>query len=251
MSADLIWPQGVAKRVLAEIDSTNAEAARVARDLPGPTWILGLRQTAARGRRGREWANPEGNFAATLALRPTEAPDRVALRSFVAALALLDAFVLATGRPEMFTLKWPNDVLLNGGKVAGILLESCSVPGGSVLAIGIGVNLQTAPSPQALEDGALAPVSLAGETGVALEPEPFLDLLAPAFARREASFVQYGFEPIRTAWLAQASHLGKTIRARTITAEHHGTFEGIAEDGALMLQTAQGMLRLPAADVFF
>lgn len=251
MSADLTWPQGVAKRVLAEVDSTNAEAARVARDLTGPTWLLGLRQTAARGRRGREWANPEGNFAATLVLRPTETPDQVALRSFVAALALLDAFVLATGRPEIFSLKWPNDVLLNGGKVAGILLESCGVPGGSVLAIGIGVNLLAAPSPEALEDGALQPVSLSGETGIEIEPEPFLDLLAPSFARREESFAQYGFAPTRAAWLAQAAHLGDPIRARTVTSEHHGTFEGIAEDGALMLQTAQGALRLPAADVYF
>ena len=117
------WPAGYGQRVLGEVDSTNAEAARIAGNLDGPEWILGLRQTAGRGRRGRGWADPEGNFAATLVLFPGEPAGRVALRSFVASLALLDAFVAVTGRPDGFALKWPNDVLLNGGKVAGILLE--------------------------------------------------------------------------------------------------------------------------------
>ncbi|MEC8039505.1 MAG: biotin--[acetyl-CoA-carboxylase] ligase, partial [Pseudomonadota bacterium] len=115
------WPDGYGKRVLASIDSTNAEAARIADHLAGPEWILALEQTAGRGRRGRAWVNPVGNFAATLVLHPTEPPEVVALRSFVASLALYDAFVAVTGRPQGLSLKWPNDVLLNGGKVAGIL----------------------------------------------------------------------------------------------------------------------------------
>lgn len=251
MSADLRWPDGVAKRVLGEVDSTNAEAARIAASLTGPTWILGLRQTAARGRRGRAWANPEGNFAATLVMRPFETTDQVALRSFVAALALMDALILATGRPESVSLKWPNDVLLNGGKVAGILLESMGTQGNLTLAIGIGVNLIAAPPADSVEPGALPPVSLAGETGIEIGHEGFLDLLAPAYARREASFTTYGFAPIRTAWLDAAAHLGAPIRARTMTEEVHGTFDGLAEDGALILTTASGRRTLPAADVFF
>lgn len=252
MSTDLRWPAGVEKRVLAEVDSTNAEAARVAPTLAGPTWILALDQTAARGRRGRAWANPPGNFAATLVMRPTEAPDRVALRSFVAALALRDACVLATGRAEAFALKWPNDVLLNGGKVAGILLESTG-SGGTVshMAIGIGVNLTAAPPVTAVETGALAPVSLHGETGVQIGPEEFLELLAPCYAAREAEFTTHGFAPIRRAWLACAARLREPIRARTMTQEHHGTFETVDEQGALVLKTADGRVALPAADVFF
>lgn len=251
MSVDLSWPEGVAKCVLAEVDSTNAEAARIAGGLTGPTWILALRQTAARGRRGRSWANLTGAFAGTLVMRPFETPDQVALRSFVAALALMDALILTTGRAEAVSLKWPNDVLLNGGKVAGILLESMGTPGNLTLAIGIGVNLAKAPPSDVVEPGAVPPVSLAEETGVQIGPEEFLDLLAPAYARREASFATYGFAPIRTAWLDAAAHLGAPIRARTMTEEHHGTFEGIAEDGALILTTASGRLCLPAADVFF
>jgi BirA family biotin operon repressor/biotin-[acetyl-CoA-carboxylase] ligase len=124
-----------------------AEGARQAPSLSGPTWICALEQTAARGRRGRAWANPPGNFAASLVLRPEGAPGHAALRSFVAALALRDAF-LAAGAPEAaLSLKWPNDVLLNGGKVAGILLESIGA-GGRIdsLIIGIGVNLAAAPA---------------------------------------------------------------------------------------------------------
>ena len=118
------------------------EAARRLPDLRGPTWILALRQTAGRGRRGRAWTDPAGNFAATLVMRLDEPPARLALRSFVAALALHDALAAATGLPQGFALKWPNDVLLNGGKLSGILLES---PGAGVLALGIGVNLRHAP----------------------------------------------------------------------------------------------------------
>ena len=150
----LDWPAGYGRRVLASVDSTNAEAARIAPGLRGPEWILALAQTAARGRRGRPWINPAGNFAATLVMRPAESPDRVALRSFVAAVALWDTLVAATGRAGAFSLKWPNDVLLNGGKLAGILLESAGAGRSlSHFAIGIGVNLRNAPETTAVEAG--------------------------------------------------------------------------------------------------
>lgn len=246
------WPEGYGRRVLARVDSTNAEAARRAATLAGPEWILALEQTAARGRRGRAWANPPGNFAATLAMRPSESSDRVALRSFVAALALYDALAAATGRVDGLALKWPNDVLLNGGKLAGILLESAGAGGGlSHFAIGIGVNLVAAPGMAEVEPGAARPASLLSETGVAIDPEAFLDLLAPAYARIEAQFTTYGFAPIRTAWLARAAKLGETIVARTTRDTHEGRFETVDEAGNLVLVTAKGRTRIAAAEVFF
>ncbi|MDD7970143.1 biotin--[acetyl-CoA-carboxylase] ligase [Roseinatronobacter alkalisoli] len=243
------WPEGVARRVLPEIDSTNAEAARIAPGLSGPCWILALRQTQGRGRRGRDWRDPAGNFAATYVSRPGGPPEQVAQRSFVAALALRDALVTVTARPEGFALKWPNDVLLNGGKLAGILLESVG-QGAQVshLAVGIGVNLLHAP---AAEDGALRPVSLLSETGMSVTPEEFLDVLAPAFAHWEGQLVTYGFAPVRQAWMNGAARLGERIIARTVLDSHEGTFEGIDATGALMLRTAQGRRTIPAADVFF
>ena len=246
------WPAGYGRRVLAEIDSTNAEAARLAGTLAGPEWICALRQTAGRGRRGRAWANPEGNFAATLLTMPREAPQLVALRSFVASLALFDAFSAATGRVDGLALKWPNDVLLNGGKVAGILLESLGQRRGVAhLAIGIGGNLVAAPGADEVEPGALRPVSLLSETGVHVEPEAFLELLASAYAEHEARFVTYGFAPLREAWLARAARLGEVITARTGTAEITGTFETVDAGGNLVLKSSAGRQAIAAADVFF
>jgi len=185
-------------------------------------------------------------------MRPSETPDRVALRSFVAALALWDALVAATGRSEPFALKWPNDVLMNGGKLAGILLES-SGAGGEIshFCIGIGVNLVAAPARGEVEEGAITPVDLMSETGVRVTPEDFLDLLAPAFARWEAQFTTFGFAPIRQAWLGRAARLGEVVRARTGRSEITGTFETVDETGNLILNTPQGRQAIAAADVFF
>ncbi|WP_299927352.1 biotin--[acetyl-CoA-carboxylase] ligase [uncultured Pelagimonas sp.] len=246
----MAWPDGYGKRVLAEVDSTNAEAARIAKDLAGPEWILGLKQTAARGRRGRAWVNPLGNFSATLVLRPTETPDVVALRSFVTALALYDAFEALTGTSAGLALKWPNDVLLNGGKVAGILLEGIGGPGGH-LAIGIGINLIAAPDAAQVESGAVAPVSLLAETGKRVSPEMMLAALAKAYAAREASFVTYGFAPIRQAWMDRAARLGEVVTARLANHEVTGTFEEVDAQGNLVLKTAKGREEIAAADVFF
>lgn len=242
----------MARHVLGEVDSTNSEAQRLAPGLTQPTWILARRQTAARGRRGRAWVSPEGNFAATLVMRPKGDPAKAALRSFVAALALADALETVCGPGATVTLKWPNDVLLNGGKVAGILLESAGA-GGQVshLAVGIGVNLISAPPKEAVEEGALTPVSVQGETGIRIPPEEFLTYLSAAFARWERQLITYGFGPIRTAWLARAARLGQPIRARLPGETIEGTFETIAEDGELVLATSQGRRHIPAADVFF
>lgn len=244
------WPEGYGRRVLDEVDSTMAEAARIGPGLAGPEWILARRQTAGRGRRGRAWRDPKGNFAATLVMRVSEPPEQVALRSFVAALALFDACVAATGRPEGFALKWPNDVLLNGGKLAGILLESAG-QGGQIghFAIGIGVNLANVP--EAIEQGAVAPVSLAGELGMQVGPEEFLDLLAPAYAAREQAFRDFGFAPIREAWLARAARLGQEIVARTSREQWQGRFETVDEQGNLVLSTPNGRRAIAAAEVFF
>lgn len=253
MCSDLTrWPEGVARHVLQSVDSTMLEAARLAPGVTGPTWVLALRQTAGRGRRGREWRDPPGNFAATLILRPKGGPSEAALFSFVAALAVHDALALLGGPHARLAIKWPNDVLLNGGKVAGILLESAgSAAGIGHLAVGIGVNLDHAPDPATLEPGAVAPVALATETGMRMTPEGFLPPLASAFARYQGQLETWGFAPIRTAWLARAARLGQTITARIGHESHVGVFEGIDDTGAMVLATPDGRRAIAAADVFF
>lgn len=241
------WPMGYGRHVFDSLGSTLSEAARMIPTLTGPTWILALEQTAARGRRGRSWATPRGNFAATLVMRREEQPGIAALRSFVTSLALYRTFVTVTGQADAFGLKWPNDVLLNGGKVAGILLESI----GDHLVIGIGVNLAHAPGRDEVEARALTPVSLSGALDVDVAPEIFLDVLAAEYAAVEEQFTTQGFAPIRRAWLSHAARLGEVITARTMRDETTGTFEDVDENGNLILRTAAGRVAITAADVFF
>ena len=217
-----------------------------------PLWVLAGEQTSGRGRRGRAWASPRGNFHATLLMKPQGHATGAALRSFAAALALREALAEVSGVPGAFALKWPNDVLCNGGKIAGILLESAGQGAGvAYLAIGIGVNLIAAPDPALIESGAVAPVTLLGETGRRVEPAALLDVLAPSFAAWEARLTTEGFAPLRTEWLAHAARLGQPIRARTGADTREGTFETLDETGALILRTAEGRLTIPAADIFF
>ena len=229
--------------VLPETDSTSAELMR--RRPERPTWLLAYVQTAARGRRGRAWAMPPGNFAASMSCALAEDPARIALRSFVAALALHDA--LEALGVEALALKWPNDVLFRDRKLAGILLE-CPAPGR--LIVGIGVNLVAAPGVESLEAGATPPIALAPH-GHDITPETLLDALAPAYAAREAAFMADGFAPIRSAWLARAVRLGQRISARTMTETRSGLFEDVDATGHLILAEGPVRHRIAAADIFF
>lgn len=244
------WPEGVARHVLDRVDSTNAEAMRLAPGLSGPAWIMARQQTAGRGRRGRAWTDPPGNFAASLILRPQGGPADAARLSFVAALAVHDALRALCGPQLNLALKWPNDVLLNGGKLSGILLESMG-SGGTIQALVIGIGVNLAAAPQAVEPGAVRPVSLQGETGLSVTPDDFLTALAVSFDGWSRQMRDFGFAPIRAAWLARAARIGETITARTGTAEATGRFEGIDETGALILTGPRGRLAIPAADIYF
>lgn len=244
----MAWPNGYQRRIVPELDSTSAEAARLEPMLTDPEWILARMQTAARGRRGRPWSFPEGNFAATLVMFPQDPPERVALRSFTAALALYDAMSALTGTDAGLALKWPNDVLLNGGKMAGILLER--LPKGG-LAIGIGVNLIAAPSTELVEARALRPVHVLEEVGIRLQPEQLLEALATSFDHWERIFQEDGFAPLRAIWIERATRLGETITARLPGREITGVFETVDLDGHLVLKTSKGSEVITAADVFF
>lgn len=246
------WPQGYHRIVLDSVDSTNAEALRRLPGLNAPAWIFARTQTAGRGRRGRGWASPAGNFSATLLMRPGGTPAEAALRSFIASRALYDALVAVTGQPERFALKWPNDVLLDGGKLAGILLESMGQGAQTgYLAIGIGVNLGFVPEGGILDTNALHPVCLREATGTEVDPVAFLNRLAVAFDGYERQFRQFGFAPIRSAWLQHAARIGDRITARTTRDTHEGIFEDVDPNGNLVLRTATGPLAIAAADVFF
>ncbi len=225
-----------------------AEARRRVAGLDRPTWILARRQTNAKGRRGRTWLGGDGNLAATLIYRPWCSPAEAAARSFMAANALFESLALYAPRDSL-ALKWPNDVLLNGGKVAGILLESAGA-GHLVdwLSIGIGVNLARAPHDLRTE---FAPVSLLGEGGQRVGPEEFLRVLAGHFATQEGKLAAMGFPRIREDWLSHAARLGEVITARTPKGEVTGVFDSVDQAGNLILRVQGREVLIPAADVHF
>lgn len=156
------------------------------------------------------------------------------------------------GDGPKLALKWPNDVLLNDGKVAGILLESLQVHGQMWgVAVGIGVNLNAAPAMDQVDENAVYPVSVKSESGADVSPDAFLPPLAAAFARYDSQLTTYGFAPIRTAWLDRAARLGETMTARLPAEEITGRFDTLDENGYLVLNTAKGPRNIAAADIFF
>ena len=236
------WPPGVALARLDEVDSTNAEARRRAEaGEGGPLWITAARQSAGRGRRGRSWETGAGNLATTLLLTPKVPPAEAAQLSFAAALAVAEA--IAHFAPQIaVTVKWPNDVLADGKKVSGILLEGA----GPAMAIGIGVNLAHHP------EGTEFPATSLAALGVSPpSPQDALVVLASRFAPWQAAWERDGFEPLRAAWMARAGGLGLPIRARLPHEERHGSFEGIDATGALLLREPGGLRAITAGEVFF
>jgi BirA family biotin operon repressor/biotin-[acetyl-CoA-carboxylase] ligase len=236
------WPAGLALARFDEIDSTNEEARRRAvSGETGPLWIMAARQTAGRGRRGRAWDTGAGNLAATLLLCPARARQEWPQLSFAAAIAAWDMCSHFAPKASI-TLKWPNDVLAGGGKLAGLLLEAA----GSALAIGIGVNLACHPS-----DTPYPATSLMALGVVAPPPEDALAMLAARFAHWYDAWVTQGFSPLREAWLARAGGVGAPILARLAHEERTGVFEGIDAEGALLLNRQGRVETITAGEVFF
>lgn len=235
--------------VLDEIDSTNAEARRRAEaGEAGPVWLVGLRQTAGRGRRGRAWETGEGNLAATLLFSTDKPPAEAAQVSFVAALAVAD--LLAAYAPaSLISLKWPNDPLLSGLKVSGILVESGTRPtGGLWIAVGIGVNLARKPIDSERPTTALTTHRAAPPPS----PVEAIEVLSAAFERWSRVWLTLGFPAIADAWTARAHGLGEPCVARLGTETVEGVAEGLDGDGALRLRLPDGRLRrITAGDVFF
>jgi BirA family biotin operon repressor/biotin-[acetyl-CoA-carboxylase] ligase len=235
-----VWPDGVRLRRYEILDSTNEEAIRLAREGErGPVWISAAQQTAGRGRRGRAWVSRPGNLFATLLI---EAEERNAAETgFVAAPSAVDA-IRRFVPGERVKIKWPNDVLIDGRKCAGILVERIA---DRLVAIGIGIDLVDCPS-------GIGAVSLSDICGFAPSPDEVLASLAVEMNYWLHKWREAGFVPVRDAWLARAAGLGDQIHAATPLGTIHGCFENLDRDGALLLRDAGGtMHRITAADVFY
>jgi BirA family biotin operon repressor/biotin-[acetyl-CoA-carboxylase] ligase len=237
---------GVRHRAYQTLGSTNAEALALARaGERGPVWVTATVQSAGRGRRGSSWVSAPGNLFATLLLTEPAPPAQAPQLSFVAALAAHDAVSeVAPQVAPMLSLKWPNDLLLGGKKLAGILIEGDSEPVFAV-AVGIGINCVSHPQETA------HPATDLRAAGASVGARQAFAALARAMAARLAQWRGgRDFDSIRADWLKRAAGLGKPIRARLADRELSGCFDGLDHAGRLLLKTPDGIVPVTAGDVF-
>ncbi len=243
----MAWPQNWRVAVHDSIDSTMDEARRMAAAGERECFaILALEQTKGRGRRERHWVSPRGNLMATLFFSPHVDAARAATLSFAAGLAVAD-MIDAAARKKVASLKWPNDVLIDGAKVAGLLVESASDAGNLVdwVAIGVGVNLLHAP------EGTPYPASSLAANGIEMSPAQAIAALVPAFDRWLRVWESDGFGPIRQAWLARTALIGRDVTVNLSNESWTGTAIDLDVSGALLVRDAQGLTRaVTAGDVF-
>ena len=246
----------------ASVGSTNALALDHARaGDPGRLWVVSKRQESGRGRRGRAWATPEGNLAATLLIVTDGDLKLSATLGFVAGLALSDALeaIVPSGRVRVgvdgagadrnrFELKWPNDVLASGAKLAGILLESSQLGAGRyAVAVGIGVNVVAHP------EGLPYPATSLKALGSACDAETLFLALSDAWCANMRLWGSgRGLSSIRQRWLARAAGLGGAVAVRIDGNIVRGTFETIDEDCRFVIRDERGAtLVISAGDVHF
>jgi BirA family biotin operon repressor/biotin-[acetyl-CoA-carboxylase] ligase len=240
-------PDGYRLVSLADVASTNDEAKRwAAEGEPAGLVVTARAQTAGRGRHRRTWISPPGNLYLSILLRPTCPLARAAEAGFAAALALADTAADVLPPTAEVRCKWPNDVLVDGGKVAGILLETASEVDGRVawLVIGIGVNVVAHP---AAVPGAVAATSLAA-AGAAADAATLRPRLLAHFDRWYRRWQADGFQPLRTAWRARGHRPGDPLTVRLADGAIAGHFADIDATGALVLDTAAGRRTITAGD---
>ena len=227
-------------RILDQTGSTNADLLALGRDAREGDWLVTRRQTAGKGRAGRQWEDGAGNFmgSTVVVLRPGDPlPQTLAL---VTGLALAEAVGAVPGAPQVM-LKWPNDLLVDGAKLAGILLERV----GERVVIGVGVNLLRAPQVAGRTTTSL------GDHGASIDPGDFAELLADSLAAALLRWRSGGWDALRTAWLARAHPVGTPLSVNASDGQPiTGTFAGLGGDGAALLCLADGTTRpIHAGDV--
>jgi BirA family transcriptional regulator, biotin operon repressor / biotin---[acetyl-CoA-carboxylase] ligase len=233
-----------------KLASTNAEALACAQqrhDATTPLWITAREQTAGRGRRGNTWISPAGNLYATLLIFDPASPKDAPQLSFVAGLAVHDAIRgRAPALSAQMTLKWPNDILCGGKKIAGILIEGSSLAPGLAVAIGIGVNCKHHPPHTFYSATDLA------AAGSDVSADDLFFALSGSMMQRLAQWRRgAGFSATRSDWLDRAIGIGGDMRVRLPDRELIGRCEALDEAGRLLLRLADGSLEtITAGDVF-
>lgn len=212
----------------------------------GNLWITAVSQSSGKARRGRHWVSEKGNLFASLLLTDLAAQKDIGTLPFVVSLAVFNAIKVLTGSPKL-ALKWPNDVLFDGKKISGILLETTLLSNGkSAVIIGCGINCRHFP-----QETLYPSTSLAAE-GYDIAPDMLFERLHVEM--RDAFEIWdkgNGFPAIRKMWIKQAVGIGFPIVARFDTHEETGIFIDIDQRGLLVLETPGGQKQVSAADIFF
>lgn len=227
---------------LAETDSTNRILAnRAAGGAPEGLWVRADRQTGGKGRQGRRWESPLGNLYASTLVRLCESDPAPPSLALVAGIAVWEAVALSIPHDHDLRIKWPNDLLLDRAKLAGILLERHN----HAVIVGIGVNLAHAPVIEGRATAALAAIAAAPEAAT------FCQTLAEAFTRELATWRGAGLVETRRRWLARALAAGSPLGYHGEDGHRHdGLFETLDESGALILRRADGSrMTVTAGDV--
>jgi len=239
-------PQDMSIVELQTVGSTNTYARDLAKDGAAPfTIVWGHEQTAGRGRQGNTWVSNRGNLFMTVVLRPNIAAPLTGQLSFIAAVALAETLKALLPQAVKINLKWPNDVLLNGKKAAGILLESEISGDGPVdwVVVGMGVNVAHAPT---------AAICLRDLGLESLEPGQVLEKLALRLKSIYEVWQKNGFAPIREEWLRYSHATGTVINVRLPKETLTGKFMGIDAQGALQLELPDGTTKnIASGEVFY
>lgn len=234
------------------LDSTNEEAKRLANGGGAHGAVIwAKRQTNGRGRMGRTWISAEGNLFVTMLLSPPVELAKCAQLSFVAAVAVAETLEAIVAEPKSIACKWPNDILCDGKKLGGILLESFTTREGmknrNWLAVGVGINIDSAP------EHVMFPATCLRDAGVELiSAKIVLSRFIHHFIHGYDAWAGKGFAAIEKEWMARAYHKGKPIEVIVGDDQHEGIYEGIDKEGRLLLRDAKGKLtNIAAGDVFF
>lgn len=243
-------PPGVRHIALGDVGSTNQEALALARDGErGPLWITAERQLQGRGRRGRPWVSEAGNLYASLLLTDPAPLDRLGTLPLVAALGVYNALRPFFARtPQALAIKWPNDILVDGAKVNGILLESEVLAGGTMaVVIGCGINCAHHP------EGTPYPATSLRACAVDVAPEVLFPRLAASMATELARWDRgTGFAAIREDWLRAARGLGEPVRVQMAGSVLEGRFADLDARGYLLVEKVDGdIATVSAGDLFF
>jgi BirA family transcriptional regulator, biotin operon repressor / biotin---[acetyl-CoA-carboxylase] ligase len=229
--------------VSSTMDEARAQVASFDPNRDNRIWIVADQQTGGRGRQGRSWESPIGNLHMTLLMQAPCALRHQPKIGFVAGVALCSAIRSFAKHADDVTLKWPNDLLLSGAKISGLLLEGHG--DGHMLSIGIGVNIVAHP------DDTPYPATSLHQSGISISAKELFGKLAMTLHEELKRFSDgYGFSEIRKSWLDMAAHLNQRISVRQGEDHVEGIFIDIDADGQLLLKTDKALMRIAAGDVF-